>query len=356
MRSRKALRSPCARWCSALALASGPLRGAGPRRPGASSRWRCRPTSNREMKAARTATRLFITNSGGKATDRSPITITDTLPAGLEVKSASSSRRGGQPTATGLQNDGDSRRSEHGQLRSDRRDSRPEADPSQVRRRATRCCPEVVVKVPPIGRRSARQPGRGRRRRRRAGRRRSREPGRAEDAPAGLRGIPRRADRRRRQAGDAADSHPYQYTTSFAVNMVTAPPGVDGPFVPAEGDLKDIEVALPPGLVGNPTAVALHARSSSTPITVTISALGGHRNRQRMPGQLGGGDGDRPSSWKAARLRVGRRSTTSCRRKACRPSSASRSWAPRSTSTRAAHRRRLRDHRLPARTRRRPSG
>ena len=51
-----------------------------------------------------------------------------------------------------------------------------------------------------------------------------------------------------------ADSHPYQYTTSFAVNTAPAPPGFGQPFVPAQGDVKDVEVVLPPGLFGNPTA------------------------------------------------------------------------------------------------------
>jgi hypothetical protein len=53
-----------------------------------------------------------------------------------------------------------------------------------------------------------------------------------------------------------AASHPYQYTTSFAVNTNVAPIGSSAKFVPAQGDLKDIEVALPPGLIGNPTAMA----------------------------------------------------------------------------------------------------
>jgi hypothetical protein len=54
-----------------------------------------------------------------------------------------------------------------------------------------------------------------------------------------------------RAAGAA--THPYQYTTSFAVNTVPAPPGSNQPYVPAEGDLREIEVALPPGLIANPT-------------------------------------------------------------------------------------------------------
>lgn len=55
-----------------------------------------------------------------------------------------------------------------------------------------------------------------------------------------------------------AASHPYQYTTSFAVNTMPVPPNSNSSaqFVPAGGDLKDIEVALPPGLVGNPTVAS----------------------------------------------------------------------------------------------------
>jgi hypothetical protein len=50
-------------------------------------------------------------------------------------------------------------------------------------------------------------------------------------------------------------SHPYQYTTSFAVNTERMPAGSVLEMAPAEGDLKDIEVALPPGLIGNPTSI-----------------------------------------------------------------------------------------------------
>lgn len=53
-----------------------------------------------------------------------------------------------------------------------------------------------------------------------------------------------------------AGAHPYEYTTNFAVHTNAAPEGSLAPFVPADGDLKTISVALPPGLVGNPTAVA----------------------------------------------------------------------------------------------------
>ena len=57
------------------------------------------------------------------------------------------------------------------------------------------------------------------------------------------------------QPVSGAASHPFQYTTSFAVNTMPAPAGSAALFVPAQGDIKDIEVKLPPGLVGNPNAV-----------------------------------------------------------------------------------------------------
>jgi hypothetical protein len=66
------------------------------------------------------------------------------------------------------------------------------------------------------------------------------------------------------QRADQAASHPYQYTTDFAVNTRTAAPGAEAPFVPAGGDVKDIRVALPPGLVGNPTAASRCAAQQFT--------------------------------------------------------------------------------------------
>jgi hypothetical protein len=54
-----------------------------------------------------------------------------------------------------------------------------------------------------------------------------------------------------------AGSHPFEYTTSFAVNTKIAVPGSEGAFEPAGGDLRNIDVTLPPGLIGNPTATTL---------------------------------------------------------------------------------------------------
>jgi hypothetical protein len=57
-----------------------------------------------------------------------------------------------------------------------------------------------------------------------------------------------------------AGGHPFQYVTTYAVNTEPGPPG-GAPFLPARGNVKDIEVALPPGMVGNPTAVPTCSRS-----------------------------------------------------------------------------------------------
>jgi uncharacterized repeat protein (TIGR01451 family) len=47
-----------------------------------------------------------------------------------------------------------------------------------------------------------------------------------------------------------AGSHPYEFVTSFALNTAL---GLEGKVEPAAGDVKDVRVALPPGLAGNPT-------------------------------------------------------------------------------------------------------
>jgi hypothetical protein len=74
------------------------------------------------------------------------------------------------------------------------------------------------------------------------------------------------------QLASEAASHPFQLTTSFALN--TNPQGGAG-FVPAGGDAKDISLALPPGLIGDPTATEIcTAVEFATTHTVTFSAPG----------------------------------------------------------------------------------
>jgi hypothetical protein len=57
-----------------------------------------------------------------------------------------------------------------------------------------------------------------------------------------------------------AAGHPFQYVTTYAVDTEPGPE-TGAPFLPAGGSVKDIEVTLPPGLVGNATALPTCARS-----------------------------------------------------------------------------------------------
>jgi hypothetical protein len=77
----------------------------------------------------------------------------------------------------------------------------------------------------------------------------------AADAQAGYQEFHARLLGADGRPATGAGSRPYQYVTSFALNMVSTEPGSPTDFVPAEGDLKEIEVKLPPGLSGNPTAI-----------------------------------------------------------------------------------------------------
>jgi hypothetical protein len=51
-----------------------------------------------------------------------------------------------------------------------------------------------------------------------------------------------------------AGAHPYQFTVDYAVDTNPAPAGSAAQVVPAGGDVKDVRVELPPGLLGSATA------------------------------------------------------------------------------------------------------
>jgi hypothetical protein len=85
------------------------------------------------------------------------------------------------------------------------------------------------------------------------------------------------------QAMTQAAGHPFQYITTYAVNTEPGPP-TGAPFLPAGGSIKDIEVTLPPGLIGNPTAIPTCARSEFIEqITVTRPSGIGQNLRNGCP-------------------------------------------------------------------------
>ncbi len=83
----------------------------------------------------------------------------------------------------------------------------------------------------------------------------SRNEASAQPAPAGLSEASAAAFDESGQVLTQAGGRPFQYVTTYAVNTATAP-GERLTYLPSGGNVKDIEVALPPGLVGNPTAVS----------------------------------------------------------------------------------------------------
>jgi uncharacterized repeat protein (TIGR01451 family) len=197
---------------------------------------------------------VFVTNSGGKTTDQSEITITDTLPAGLVVEKVvlHPPRFGAQDIGEGCEVDvvGDlstvTCKVTEALL--------PKAEPAKLLP-TNLLLLEIDVAVPPDaagtlvnkveveGGGAATAVGE------------AENEASEEDAPAGFAEFKAELTGPDGLPVSGAASHPYQYTTSFAVNLVPSPPGSKSPFVPAGGDLKDIEVALPPGLAANPTVI-----------------------------------------------------------------------------------------------------
>ncbi len=70
-------------------------------------------------------------------------------------------------------------------------------------------------------------------------------------APFGIQGFEFKSLRGDGLFDTQAGSHPYEVTTSFAFNNLGRPREGE---IPASGELKNLEIVLPPGFVGNPNA------------------------------------------------------------------------------------------------------
>jgi hypothetical protein len=199
---------------------------------------------------------VFITNSGGEATDDSKITITDSLPEGLGVKSvALQPSRGSQIdlASTGCKT---KTAGAFSTVICEVTDAlMPVLEPAKLYP-GEQLRMAIHMTVPPTvlgsltNRVAVEGGGAG------AASAVIRNGAGEAEATAGFEEFHAQLSGLDGKPVTSANSHPYQYTTSFAVNTVPAPPGSGQPFLPAQGDLKDIDVALPPGLVGNPTATA----------------------------------------------------------------------------------------------------
>jgi uncharacterized repeat protein (TIGR01451 family) len=225
--------------------------------------------------SGRATYQVFVTNNGGKASNQSSITITDTLPAGLKVSKVALSvprpaqdvtKAAGCKTEPGPDPEGE-------QVSCVITNAiAPALEPARFEPGDSMLL-EINVKVPAsatgtlVNRVEVEGGGA------QTAVAEAENEASAKDAPAGFEEFKAELTDANGEAASAAASHPYLYSTSFGVNLVPAPPGQDPPFLPAEGDLKEIAVALPPGLAGNPMAVGRCSAQDFTNHHTTFSMV-----------------------------------------------------------------------------------
>jgi hypothetical protein len=219
---------------------------------------------------------VHVVNSGGATTDHSPITIVDTLPEGLTVKSILLTP---PRESFGIDKAPPCETVVAGTLSTvtcEVTDALwPEVEPAKLYP-GNELNLSIAVAVPPSAAgalvNKVRVEGGGAQ----AAFTEAENEASAQDATAGFSEFHAEVTGPDGKPTGAADSHPYQYTTSFAVHTVATPPGSAAPVVPAEGDLKEIEVALPPGLAGNPTAVPRCSAQQFNTLGHGTTPLGGN--------------------------------------------------------------------------------
>ncbi|MGA8364013.1 MAG: hypothetical protein WB709_05785 [Solirubrobacteraceae bacterium] len=243
---------------------------------------------------------VFINNSGGAPTNNSTITITDTLPKGIAVKSLElRSPRGGNPNIS----EGCAKPvtvSEVSTISCEVTNAlQPESEPARLNP-GNALFLEVKVVVPPsasgklLNRVEVSGGGAA------LVSTEAENEASPEDAKAGFEEFKSELTGADGKPVTGADSHPYQYTTTFAVNTVTTAPGKGLPLVAAGGNLREVEVALPPGLAGNPTATERCTAQQFAAISTATGTLSvsecpdGSAVGLAIPQQLEGATGTRP--------------------------------------------------------------
>jgi hypothetical protein len=215
---------------------------------------------------------LFLVNSGAKATDGSPITITDTLPKGIGVKGLElRAPRGANPTIPAGGCEAPATVGEVTTVSCEVTNALlPKVEPARLEP-GEGLLLRIETTVPPtasgtlVNRVEVKGGGAAT-----VSAEAENQAG-VEDAEAGFQEFKAELTGPDGLPVSAADSHPYQYTTSFAVNTITTKPGAGRPLIAAGGNLREIEVALPPGLAGNPTATE---RCTAQQFADTFTAAG----------------------------------------------------------------------------------
>ena len=225
---------------------------------------------------------LIATNSGGAPTDGSKITVIDTLPKGLTVKEVHS-------LSTSLWNSvgADCKTETSGEV-STVTCTIEEGDPKQKEQALLHPTDQlhlqIDVAVPPLAsgplvnqvevKGGGAEPATGE----------IENQVSEEEAPAGFEEFHAELTGPDGKPITGAASHPFQFTTYFGTNLALSPPDSELPYLSAEGDIKGIEVALPPGLSGNPSAVAhCSAQQFNTVESVRGKGAGGDNTANDCP-------------------------------------------------------------------------
>jgi uncharacterized repeat protein (TIGR01451 family) len=202
---------------------------------------------------------VTIENAGGTSTNGDSLTLTDTLPAGLTVTSLRLPLPNASPSVAGFEKNA---ATFCGTIGTEVQTVTCTIPAELASRKPALLGPSehlalvIQVAVPPnaagVLTNFARVQGGGAP----AGEATSQNPVSEAPAVSGFEAFQASLDDETGTSVFQAGAHPYQYSTYFSINTQPAPGGSHSTLVPAGGDVKDIEVELPPGLVGNPTAAA----------------------------------------------------------------------------------------------------
>jgi hypothetical protein len=234
---------------------------------------------------------VSLTNNGAQVTNGDPITIVDTLPKGLVVKDVELTPSRQQfadlaPTACKAPEVAD----EVSTLTCEVKESLPEAkEPAKVRPAGklrviiyvatpASILPPGAEEVELINRIEVQGGGA-----QPAAVEAENQAGVKDQAPVGFQQYATELTAADGSPVTGAASHPFQYTTSFAVNLNPAPPGSILPFVPAGGDLKGIEVKLPPGLLPNLSAAGQCTAQEFNTVHGSVGESGGNLTQNECP-------------------------------------------------------------------------
>jgi hypothetical protein len=220
----------------------------------------------------------FITNSGGEVTNGDPITIVDTLPPGVGVASLSLQVTSGLTEDIAQEACQTEVTGETSIVTCTVDDSITKVNEPTILHPDEQMVLAIHTKVPPSVSggliNGVEVSGGGAPRAASASSHNEANAG--KEAPAGLQEFSSRLSEADGSAAIGAASHPYEYLTSFALDTEAAPPGSNSRLRPSEGDLRNIEVPLPPGLIANPMAVErCPAAQFNTVKSVTVGGQSG---------------------------------------------------------------------------------